>query len=72
MSSEFLASWWKNFRGRCILSHTPVLCGTASWVKPEIQISVAKTVHLKKAFWPKRCVLCIPASAFSAVQSIKV
>ena len=27
--------------------------------------------HLKKAFWPKRCVSCIPASAFSAVQSIK-
>ena len=35
-------------------------------------VSAKMTVHLKKAFWPKRCVLCIPASAFSAVQSIKV
>ena len=33
MSSEFLASSWKTFRGRDILNHTPVLCGTVSWVK---------------------------------------
>ena len=31
--SEFLASSWNNFRGRGILSHTPVLCGTVSWIK---------------------------------------
>ena len=31
MSSEFLASSWKKFRGRGILSHTWVLCST--WVK---------------------------------------
>ena len=30
VSSEFLASSWKNFRGRGILNHTPVLCGTVS------------------------------------------
>ena len=28
--------------------------------------------HLEKAFWLNRCVSCIPASAFSAVQSIKL
>ena len=33
VSSELLASSWKNFRGRGILNHTPVLCGTVSWVK---------------------------------------
>ena len=33
VSSEFLASSWKNFHGRSILNHTPVLCGTVSWVK---------------------------------------
>ena len=33
MSSKFLASLWKKFRGRGILDHTPVLCGTVSWVK---------------------------------------
>ena len=33
VSSEFLASSWQNFRGRGILNHTPVLCGTVSWVK---------------------------------------
>ena len=32
-SSEFWASSWKDFRGRCILNHTPVLCGIVSWVK---------------------------------------
>ena len=33
MSSEFWANSWKTFRGRSILNHTPVLCGTVSWVK---------------------------------------
>ena len=33
VSSEFLDSSWRNFRGRGILNHTPVLCGTVSWVK---------------------------------------
>ena len=33
VSSEFWASSWENVRGRGILSHTPVLCGTVSWVK---------------------------------------
>ena len=33
VSNEFLASLWKNFRGHGILNHTPVLCGTVSWVK---------------------------------------
>ena len=33
MSSEFLASSWKNFHGRGILNHTPLLCSTVSWVK---------------------------------------
>jgi len=33
VSSEFLASSWKSFRGRGILNHTPVLCRTTSWVK---------------------------------------
>ena len=33
MSSEVLASSWKNFRGHSILNHTRVLCGTVSWVK---------------------------------------
>ena len=33
MSSEFLASSWRSVRGRVILSHTPVLYGTVSWVK---------------------------------------
>ena len=32
MSGEVLASSWKKFRGRGILNHTPVLCGTISWV----------------------------------------
>ena len=31
--SEFLASSWKNFHGRGILNHTPVLCGTVLCVK---------------------------------------
>ena len=33
VSSEFLDSLWKNFRGHGILNRTPVLCGTVSWVK---------------------------------------
>jgi len=33
VSSEFLASLRKNFRGRGILNHTPVLCDTVSWVQ---------------------------------------
>jgi len=33
LSSEFLASSWKNYHGRSILNHTPVLCSTVSWVK---------------------------------------
>ena len=33
VSSEFLASSWKNVRGCGILNHTLVLCGTVSWVK---------------------------------------
>ena len=33
VSSEFLGSSWKNVRGCGILNHTPVLCGTVSWVK---------------------------------------
>ena len=33
VSSEFLASSWNNFRGLGTLNHTPVLCGTVSWVK---------------------------------------
>ena len=33
VSSKFLASSWKTFRGHGILNHTPVLCGTVSWVK---------------------------------------
>ena len=33
VTSEFLASSWKNFRGHGILNHTLVLCGTISWVK---------------------------------------
>ena len=33
MRSKFLASSWKNFHGRGILNHTPVHCGTVSWVK---------------------------------------
>ena len=32
VSSEFLASLWKYFRGRRILNHTRVLCGTVSWI----------------------------------------
>ena len=35
------------------------------------QFPIFCTVHLKKACWLKHCVSCIPASAFSAVQSIK-
>ena len=31
--SEFLPSSWKTFRGHSILNHTPVHCGTVSWVK---------------------------------------
>ena len=33
VSSELLASSWKNFRGHGILKDTPVPCGTVSWVK---------------------------------------
>ena len=33
VNSEFLASSWKYFRGRGILNHTPLLCGTVTWVK---------------------------------------
>ena len=33
VSSEFLASSWKNFHGCGTLNHTPVLCGTVLWVK---------------------------------------
>ena len=33
VSSEYLASSWKNFHGRGILKHTLILCGTVSWVK---------------------------------------
>ena len=33
VSSEFLASLWKNFCGGGILNHTPALCSTVSWVK---------------------------------------
>ena len=33
MSSEYLASSLKIFRGHSILNHTPVLCSTFSWVK---------------------------------------
>ena len=33
VSSKVLASSWKNFHGRAILNHIPVLCGTISWVK---------------------------------------
>ena len=33
VSSEFLASSWKNFHGCGILNHTPVLCSTVLWVK---------------------------------------
>ena len=47
MSSEFLASSWKKFRGRGILNHTPVLCGTVSWVKRfVVRLSTTKTTKI--------------------------
>ena len=33
VSSEFLASSWKNLFGRGKLNYTPVLCVTVLWVK---------------------------------------
>ena len=44
MSSEFLASSWKTFRGRGILNHHPVLCSAVSWVKNfVVRLSTMKT-----------------------------
>ena len=49
VSSEVLASSWKNFHGCGILNHTPVLCGTVSWVKKfVVHLSTTKILPPEK------------------------
>ena len=56
MSSEFLASSWKNFHGRSILNHTPVLCGTVSWVKKfVVRLSTTKITKMSPLPPPPKC-----------------
>ena len=60
--SEFLASSWKKFRGCGILNHTPVHCGTVSWVK----ISLNHENH--KNFTPRK----IPAIRYLVAECVLV
>ena len=47
MSSEYLASSWKIFRGRGTLNHTPILCGTVLWIKLfVVRLSTTKATKL--------------------------
>ena len=62
MSSEFLASSWKKFRGHSILNHTPVLCGTVSWVK--ISWFVSQPRKPRKFYPPKN-------TRYTVYQSIR-